>query len=73
MHCDPDIFWQLKNKGRDYSGMNAVNISAITNFLMQSGNTKAEFIPAINNVFKVKVELKYKLQLLFFYKRIVLG
>lgn len=53
LYCDPDILWQLKNKGRDYYDMNAANLSAMTNFLMQSGNTKAEFIPAIGKGFRV--------------------
>lgn len=53
LYCDPDIVWQLKNKGRDYYDMNAANLSAMTNFLMQNGNTKAEFIPAIGKGFRV--------------------
>lgn len=53
LYCDPDILWQLKNKGRDYYDMNAANLSAMANFLMQSGNTKAEFIPAIGKGFRV--------------------
>jgi|GEM_PF-229809 len=53
LYCDPDIVWQLKNKSRDYYDMNAANLSAMTNFLMQSGNTKAEFIPAIGKGFRV--------------------
>jgi len=53
LYCDPDVVWQLKNKSRDYYDMNAANLSAMTNFLMQSGNTKAEFIPAIGKGFRV--------------------
>jgi hypothetical protein len=53
LYCDPDIVWQLKNKGRDYYDMNAANLSAMTNFLMQNGNTRAEFIPAIGKGFRV--------------------
>lgn len=53
LYCDPDILWQLKNKGRDYYDMNAANLSAMANFLMQNGNTKAEFIPAIGKGFSV--------------------
>ncbi|NRF37734.1 hypothetical protein [Pedobacter foliorum] len=53
LYCDPDIVWQLKNKSRDYYDLNAANLSAMTNFLMQSGNTKAEFIPAIGKGFRV--------------------
>lgn len=53
LYCDPDILWQLKNKGRDYYDMNAANLSAMINFLMQNGNTKAEFIPAIGKGFRV--------------------
>jgi len=53
VYCDPDIVWQLKNKSRDYYDLNAANLSAMTNFLMQSGNTRAEFIPAIGKGFRV--------------------
>lgn len=53
LYCDPDVVWQLKNKGRDYYDMNAANLSAMTNFLMQSGNMRAEFIPAIGKGFRV--------------------
>lgn len=53
LYCDPDIVWQLKNKSRDYYDLNAANLSAMTNFLMQSGNKKAEFIPAIGKGFRV--------------------
>ncbi len=53
LYCDPDIVWQLKNKSRDYYDLNAANLSAMTNFLLQSGNTKAEFIPAIGKGFRV--------------------
>lgn len=53
LYCDPDILWQLKNKGRTYYDLNAANLSAMTNFLMQSGNTRAEFIPAIGKGFRV--------------------
>ncbi|MBI3521012.1 MAG: hypothetical protein HY062_16860 [Bacteroidetes bacterium] len=53
LYCDPDVVWQLKNKGRDYYDMNAANLSAMTNFLMQNGNTRAEFIPAIGKGYSV--------------------
>lgn len=53
LYCDPDVVWQLKNKSRDYYDMNAANLSAMTNFLIQSGNTKAEFVPAIGKGFRV--------------------
>jgi len=53
LYCDPDIIWQLKNKSRDYYDMNAANLSAMSNFLMQSGNKKAEFIPAIGKGYRV--------------------
>lgn len=53
LYCDPDIVWQLKNKARDYYSMNAANLSAMANFLMQHGSTKVEFIPAIGKGFRV--------------------
>ncbi len=53
LYCDPDIVWQLKNKGRDYYEMNAANLSAMVNFLMQKGNAKAELIPAIGKGYRV--------------------
>lgn len=53
LYCDPDIVWQLKNKGRDYYNLNAANLSAMANFLMQKGNKRAEFIPAIGKGFRV--------------------
>jgi len=53
LYCDPDIVWQLKNKGRDYYNLNAANLSAMINFLMQKGNKRAELIPAIGKGFRV--------------------
>ncbi|ACU59598.1 MORN repeat-containing protein [Chitinophaga pinensis] len=53
LYCDPDIVWQLKNKARDYYTMNAANLSAMANFLMQHGSTKVEFIPAVGKGFRV--------------------
>lgn len=53
LYCDPDIVWQLKNKGRDYYNMNAANLSAMINFLMEKGNKQAELIPAIGKGFRV--------------------
>lgn len=53
LYCDPDILWQLKNKGRDYYEMNASSLSAMINFLMQNGNKRAEFIPALGKGYRV--------------------
>ncbi|MBS1690557.1 MAG: hypothetical protein JSS96_17630, partial [Bacteroidetes bacterium] len=53
LYSDPDILWQLKNKGRDYYDMNCTNLSAMINFLIQNGNTRAQFIPAIGKGFRV--------------------
>jgi len=53
LYCDPDIVWQLKNKGRDYYDLNAANLSAMTKYLMEKGNQGVEFIPAIGKGFRV--------------------
>lgn len=53
LYCDPDIIWQLKNKGRDFYSMNATNLSAMINFLMQKGNKQAELVSALGKGFRV--------------------
>jgi hypothetical protein len=53
IYTDPDISWQMKNKSRDYYHMNCTDQSAMINFLQISGNTRAEFIPALGKGYRL--------------------
>jgi hypothetical protein len=53
IYTDPDISWQMKNKSRDYYHMNCADQSAMINFLQISGNTRAEFIPALGKGYRL--------------------
>jgi hypothetical protein len=53
IYCDPDVVWQLMNKGRDFYHMNAPDQSAMIRFLMLKGNKNAEFIQALGKGYRV--------------------
>ncbi len=53
IYTDPDITWQMKNKSRNYYHMNCADQSAMINFLQISGNTRAEFIPALGKGYRL--------------------
>jgi hypothetical protein len=53
IYCDPDILWQMKERNRDYSDMNAVEQSAMINFLNVTGNKNAVFIPALGKGYRL--------------------
>jgi len=53
IYTDPDIIWQMKNKNRSYYDMNCADQSAMINFLQMSGNSRAEFIPALGKGYRL--------------------
>ncbi|WCT12109.1 hypothetical protein [Mucilaginibacter jinjuensis] len=53
IYCDPDILWQMKERNRDYYDMNAVDQSAMINFLNIIGNKNASFIPALGKGYRL--------------------
>ena len=53
IYCDPDIEWQLNNRRMDYYDMNALDQTAMINYLLLSGNTKAEFINAVGKGYRL--------------------
>ena len=53
IYCDPDIEWQLNNRRMDYYDMNALDQTAMINYLLLSGSTKAEFINAVGKGYRM--------------------
>lgn len=53
IYCDPDILWQMKERNRDYYDMNAVDQSAMINFLNIMGNKNAAFVPALGKGYRL--------------------
>ena len=43
-YTEPDVNWWIENRGRDYYGMNAVDLAALVNQLKILGSKKAELI-----------------------------
>jgi len=43
-YTEPDVNWWIENRGRDYYGMNAIDLAALVNQLKISGSKKAELI-----------------------------
>jgi len=43
-YTEPDVNWWIENRGRDYYGMNAVDLAALVNQLRILGSKKAELI-----------------------------
>jgi hypothetical protein len=52
IYSDPDIDWHLKNRNVDLYDMNALNQTAIINYLQQMGNDRAEFINALRKGYR---------------------
>lgn len=44
LYTEPDIIWQMENRGRDFYDMNSADCSAMINDLRILGNKKAELI-----------------------------
>ena len=51
-YTEPDINWWLKERGGDYSGMNALDGSCMINELNRLGNSKAYFIATKNKGYR---------------------
>ena len=43
-YTEPDVNWWIENRGRDYYGMNAIDLAALVNQLKILGSKKAELI-----------------------------
>lgn len=53
IYCDPDINWHLKNRTRDYYHINAIDQTALINFLTIKGNKNAEFVSSIGKGYRI--------------------
>ena len=51
-YTEPDVNWWIENRGRDYYGMNAIDLAALVNQLKISGSKKAELITTIEKGFR---------------------
>lgn len=47
-YCEPDLEWQMKNRGRKYEELNAYKLEKTYNSLVNLGSKKAEFIKTEN-------------------------
>lgn len=47
-YCEPDLEWQMKNRGRKYEELNAYKLEKTYNSLVNLGSKKAEFIKTKN-------------------------
>lgn len=54
VYNDVDVTWWLQNRGADLYDMNALDQSAMINFLMKSGNKNAEFINAFGKGYRIE-------------------
>ncbi len=52
LYTEPDVQWWL-NDGADYTGMNALDFSAMTNELMRLGNSKISLITTFNKGYRM--------------------
>jgi esterase/lipase len=52
IYTEPDINWWLKERGADFTSMNATECSAMINELNRLGNQKAEFITTQNKGYR---------------------
>lgn len=52
IYTEPDINWWLKERGADYTSMNATECSAMINELNRLGNNKAELITTQNKGYR---------------------
>lgn len=51
-YTEPDVNWWIENRGRDYYGMNAIDLAALVNQLKISGSKKAELITTVEKGFR---------------------
>lgn len=51
-YTEPDVNWWIENRGRDFYGMNAVDLAALVNQLKILGSKKAELITTIGKGFR---------------------
>jgi hypothetical protein len=51
-YTEPDVNWWIENRGRDYYGMNAVDLAALVNQLKILGSKKAELITTAGKGFR---------------------
>jgi hypothetical protein len=51
-YTEPDVNWWIGNRGRDYYGMNAIDLAALVNQLKILGSKKAELITTANKGFR---------------------
>lgn len=54
IYNDVDVNWWLTNRNTDLYDMNALDQSAMINFLHRNGNTKAEFINAFGKGYRLE-------------------
>ena len=51
-YTEPDVNWWIENRGRDYYGMNAVDLAALVNQLKILGSKRAELITTMGKGFR---------------------
>lgn len=51
-YTEPDVHWWMKNRGKDYYGMNAIDAAALINQLQINGNDSAELILTKNKGYR---------------------
>jgi hypothetical protein len=51
-YTEPDVNWWIENRGRDYYGMNAIDLAALVNQIKISGGKKAELITTVGKGFR---------------------
>jgi len=51
-YTEPDVNWWIENRGRDYYGMNAIDLAALVNQLKILGGKKAELITTTGKGFR---------------------
>jgi len=51
-YTEPDVNWWIENRGRDYYGMNAIDLAALVNQLKIFGSKKAELITTFGKGFR---------------------
>ncbi len=51
-YTEPDVNWWIENRGRDYYGMNAIDLAALVNQLEILGSKKAELITTTTKGFQ---------------------
>jgi len=54
IYNDVDVNWWITNRGNDLYDMNALDQSALVNYLIANGNNKAEFINAFGKGYRIE-------------------